>query len=1330
MMTRFPGLFIRPTLGRSIVVGCGLMVLMLAIDAAISFRNIQSLHTNANWVLHTHEVEQLAADLLNATFDAVLSQRGFLYRGREESLANYRAAKSKVAMTLQDLEERLQDSPAQLARVKDLAQRIQLLIADLEGQFALLDQGLDREKLISQTPAPQARLSEIQQIVEELRRHEDKLLTHREEQHRNAYVMALITAMVSLILGLVLFAGIIELIRRNMKFRLQEEVRLNIEREQLAVTLASIGESVFSTDRLMNIVQMNDVAERFTGWSRAEAQGKPLPVILHLFDEETLQEVINPARRVIDLAQSDSSGPLLCRSADGSERLVTVNASPILSAQGAVTGAVIALRDVTDSRREELAKEEHRRLLALRAELGSLTMQPADTVAILQQVTEAITGYAETSLAAIWIAEEPNSRLELTARAGDFRLKSSDANDLPDPIQHVIQTQTSWFSNDRNGQTVDSSAEPRFMAAYPLRAENRLAGLLVVYKNSELTSTTTAELEAAAALLTQFLRGRAAERARQQSLMQLRQVIDSMFAFVGILSPDGTTIEANRVPLEAAGLAREDVIGRKFWECPWWSRRPDVQTRLQEAFQQAAAGQVVRFDVMVDAGDDSQIVIDLMLQPVYDVQGQLLFVIPSGVDITDRKHAEDELAKSQEFLRSALNSLSSHIAVLDEAGVILGTNRAWKAFSRNDNARLPFCSEGENYLQACAACFGSTAEAAATIQGIRDVISGESTTFTNEVSCEGDQETYWFQLNVSRFSGNGPVRVVVAHENITARKLADRAILHRSQQLQRLADVALRLSAAQDVQQTLEIVTRAARDLMEADEAETIQFCDEDWESARRCTDCHPDLASWLQPPQGKGDAIRNSVRIHGRPLRISHQDWMAQPEYRTELGDRTPPRGGCVVAPLSDLKGKNLGLIQLCGKASGDFTAEDEAILVQLAQMASVTLERARLYEDIREADHRKDEFLATLAHELRNPLSALTAGTQLIRMRPDKTAQVAESAELVMRQCTQLSRLVDDLLDVSRISRGKLNLQMTHVCLQQVALTAIESALPVIEDGRHKLTTHISDQMLYVRGDQARLAQVLANLLVNSAKYTPPGGQIELVIRRDDHHALLEVCDNGIGIPPEMIDRIFDKFTQIDGSHSRTQGGLGIGLTLAKTLVQLHAGTIQALSPGEGRERGSIFLVRLPLIAAPETEKAAGSKSDPVTATQADPPIPTRKLLVVDDNRAAAYLLSQLLITLHQNVKTTSNARDALTQLTSYQPDIVISDISMPEIDGYDLARKIRGTSGIQQPVLVALTGHSQASDRLAATEAGFDRHLTKPVDLEHLKQLLVVLKQNQPG
>jgi len=377
----------------------------------------------------------------------------------------------------------------------------------------------------------------------------------------------------------------------------------------------------------------------------------------------------------------------------------------------------------------------------------------------------------------------------------------------------------------------------------------------------------------------------------------------------------------------------------------------------------------------------------------------------------------------------------------------------------------------------------------------------------------------------------------------------------------------------------------------------------------------------------------------------------------------------------------------------------------------------REQAAQALREADRRKDEFLATLAHELRNPLAPLRNSLHILQLTACNDPVIERLCETMERQVNQLVRLVDDLLEVSRITRGKIELRKETVELAGIARNAIETSRPLIDAAGLQLAISLPQDPILLNGDPVRLGQIFANLLNNAAKYTDEGGQIWFTARRENEEVVVSVRDTGIGIPHDVLPKVFDMFMQVDRTTDRSQGGLGIGLTLVRSLAQLHEGSVSAHSAGPGR--GSEFSVRLPI-----------AKSEPNSMQSqliggASQVLPSRRILVVDDNVDAATTLAMLLKFLGADVHIAHDGPAALTAIEKYLPDVVLLDIGMPGMDGFEVAKRIRQQPEFEHITLIALTGWGQDDDRRRTREAGFDHHLIKPADIAALQSLLISLE-----
>jgi PAS domain S-box-containing protein len=400
--------------------------------------------------------------------------------------------------------------------------------------------------------------------------------------------------------------------------------------------------------------------------------------------------------------------------------------------------------------------------------------------------------------------------------------------------------------------------------------------------------------------------------------------------------------------------------------------------------------------------------------------------------------------------------------------------------------------------------------------------------------------------------------------------------------------------------------------------------------------------------------------------------------------------------------------------RATGRTTFDQNSRPLQFDGTTQDITDRKQAEEALKLADIRKDEFLATLAHELRNPLAPLRNSLHVLRLSGELIPAFEPMRDIMERQVEHMVHLIDDLLDVSRISRGKIELRKESVELATIVASAVETVNPLIDAAGHRLTISLPTEPVILNADPLRLSQIFSNLLNNAAKYTNSDGQIWLKARVVENEAAISIRDTGAGIPPDMLSAVFDMFSQVDRTLTRAQGGLGIGLTLTKTLVEMHGGRIEVHS--EGTDRGSEFIVFLPI--------ALDAKRNPPSVKPlqcGEISLTCRRILVVDDTSAARYVLGKLLEQLGQKVRTVSSAVAAIDCVREERPDLLISDIAMPNVDGYQLAKRLRKEPGMDDLLLVALTGYGQESDKQRANEAGFDFHLVKPVALKDLQDLL---------
>jgi signal transduction histidine kinase len=565
----------------------------------------------------------------------------------------------------------------------------------------------------------------------------------------------------------------------------------------------------------------------------------------------------------------------------------------------------------------------------------------------------------------------------------------------------------------------------------------------------------------------------------------------------------------------------------------------------------------------------------------------------------------------------------------------------------------------------------------------------------------------------------------------------------QAEQLHKLTAASLSINSALSVDQMLQVVTDTARQIIGGHQAgatavlgpgrnrvlRVSSFSDK-FAGAHSCCSAMESTETW-QAIQRSGQAMRMTQAEIERiavwhdapdPLQIGMPPAavFASPQMR-----------GWLAAPLTSRDGHNMGVIQLSDRYDGDFTNDDEAILIQLAQMASIALDNS-LYAEEREANRMKDEFLATLSHELRTPLNAILGWTQLLRAdeggaAASDAAELSHGLEVIERNARSQAKLIEDLLDVSRITTGKMRLNVRPTEIGKIVLAAADVVRPAAEAKQIKVDCRLDSDAAQsvITADPDRLQQVFWNLLSNAAKFTPAGGRITCELTRGAEDVVLHVTDTGTGIDPKFLPCVFDRFRQADSSSTRSQGGLGIGLTIVRHIVELHGGTVQAESAGEGM--GATFTVSLPL--SPSTQQDAavlpltGAAPSGLEAALPVGNVRGLRVLLVDDDPDAREVIREFLVRGGADVVTAASAAEGFLRLDEYRPHILISDIAMPEEDGYAFVRRVRGLpreAGGALPA-IALSAYAREEDRRKSLMAGFQAHLAKPVEPQELLNTL---------
>jgi PAS domain S-box-containing protein len=781
-------------------------------------------------------------------------------------------------------------------------------------------------------------------------------------------------------------------------------------------------------------------------------------------------------------------------------------------------------------------------------------------------------------------------------------------------------------------------------------------------------------------------RVRGNERLRESEL-QFRLMTDAIPQIVWITDADGRGIFFNQQWADYTGISIDSM---KAEEVSQSFLHPDDDAHTIAAWNEARQeGTVFSVEHRIRAASGEYRWFLVRAVPHRDPDtGKIARWYGTSTDVHDRKTAEASLRQSEERYRSLFDSIDQGFCIIE------------MIFDQDGNPRdYRFCEINPVFEQ-------QTGLHEAEGKTMRELIpeheqywfdiygkvavTGESIRFESESRVLGR----WFDLFAFRIEESGGAKVAVLFRDITEQKRVGQLLRTSEQQA---------LEAARQTE-------RERRRLEALLQAVPVGIVVSDFDGAILLSNAahrhlwgqqHPDARSIDSFREWKGWWADGSSR-HGRQLephewptaRILLEGETQRDIIEIESFDTPPVRHIVLVsgAPIRDGDGRIAGAV--------------------IAQM-DIT-ERIKAEEALRQADRRKDEFLAMLAHELRNPLAPISAAADLLGLIPMGEAEIKQTSGIIARQVHHLTGLVDDLLDVSRVTRGLVSLEKTRLDAKRVVSDAVEQVRPLIESRRHRLTVDTPPESAFVVGDSKRLVQVMTNLLNNAAKYTPEGGHIALSMEVDGDHVKITVTDNGIGMTPELVTHAFELFMQAKRTSDRSQGGLGIGLALVKSLVELHGGSIHAYSDGMGK--GSRFTVCLPHLA----ERTDILRTEPATAFGVVQG-PALTVMVVDDNVDAARMLAMLIEALGHHVIVEHHPRRALERAKAAMPDVCLLDIGLPDMDGNELARCLRAQPQSAQATLIAISGYGQEHERAESLRAGFSHHFAKPVNMEKLAALL---------
>ncbi len=796
-----------------------------------------------------------------------------------------------------------------------------------------------------------------------------------------------------------------------------------------------------------------------------------------------------------------------------------------------------------------------------------------------------------------------------------------------------------------------------------------------------------------------------------RELAFLEDILEQLPVGVVVVSPNsGQFLYANSRAAEILGSTAEDATqpGRYWAETPLLAESRPLGDQPWPLARTLDSGEVISGqELMVRRADGPSAVLRVHVFPILGVGNRTLSVVMTFSDITQTKEAEAALRESEERYRSLVEFSPEPIAV-HSGGVVVYVNEA--------GAKLLGAESPGELIGRPVLDFVPPDQVDVIKRRMRRVLEEGWAPLIEEQFLTLDGDTVDVEVVAVRVMYQGRLASQMVIRDISQRKRALRARLL-------LTRAGVVLSSTLDFRQTLDNAARlgipsvANACLLEVSDeghhspSQVIALADKEEEARlRRRLKRHagPDLC--LQPLLDSAD--------DDSPLLLTGDDALnaltdSPNQGLAKVWRSLAPRA-VVVVPLTARRKitGTMTFLQLGDKPR--LTDDDLSALEELGRRTAVAVDNARLYREMQEADRRKDEFLAMLAHELRNPLAAISGAIELLGKEGADAEDMGSARAAADRQLGHMTRLLDDLLEVSRITQGKIQLRRAVVPLGDCLEQSMRGTRDLLKNLGHELTLNLTDDPLTVNADPSRMEQIFTNLLSNAAKYTPPNGEVRVSSARENGMAVVRIRDNGVGIAREVLPHVFDLFVQGESSLDRAQGGLGIGLTLASRLAEMHGGRISAHSDGPGT--GSEFIVQLPVAGQ---DKAAARL--PTPARDSARAASQRQVLLVDDNRDVAVMLATLLRGDGHEVKVAHDGPAALEAAREWEPAVVLLDIGLPAMDGYQVARELRAAEGGDKLLIIAITGYGQGPDRQKAKDAGFDHYLVKPVPMARLRELL---------
>jgi PAS domain S-box-containing protein len=1388
-----------------------LVLVLLVLCGTVMVYEIHELHDAQKMVVHTHQVTENLDDILVLLVDAETGQRGYIITGNETYLEPYDAARKQIFERVDDFADLTIDNAAQQAKVLELRQLVETRLAVLEKNVALRrTEGFDTvSKQVGMGVGKQA-MDKLRTLIRSMIDEENRLMAERTDTSQNSYHSAIFNGIVTTIAGIAMVGAFAWIVNRNLGARARAADALHQEREQLRITLASIGDGVIATDIAGNVTFLNPIAEQLTGWTQAEAAYQPLEKIFEIVNETTRVKVQNPALRA--LAEGVIVGlanHTILISKQGSECAIADSAAPIRGLQNQALGSVLVFRDVSEDRAAERAlresearkaavletaldaviscdgegrvvefnpaaeqmfgysrdealhkdlgglivppgmRERHRasmarymqtgiskilnqrlelsalrsdgtefpvelaitrisgegpafftaylrdiserkaaqakldqrmRLLALNAQVSEALITAQDLSTMLRGAAEALLRQLDGAFVRIWTVDEQNQSLVMQASAG-----VSQHLDLVKARIPIEKSRIGEIAEQRKPHVTNSIRDDEHVpeqawamaegltsfAGFPLLAGGRIVGVMAMFARHDLEDHTLQTMGTVADDIALGIDRQRAIREMNESRKLLQVTLRSIGDAVLTTDSQGNVTFLNDVAQELTGWTQEEAFGLttdQVFHIVNESTGELVESPVAKVLRDGVIVGLANHTVLISKNGERH-PIDDSGAPIW-LDEKIAGVVLVFRDVRERRAAEENLKQSEDRFRQIADTMPQFVWVTRGDGYPDYFNRRWHDYmGLGEEDTL-----GDGWVKRLHP----------------DDLRRSIERWNHSVQTGEDYEIeYRFRSKSGEyrwFLGRGvPVR---DHSGRILKWLGTCTDIEDFKQAEEdrqkfvsLVENSTDFIGISDLNLMPIYINRAGLRLIGLDSIEQARqtpvqefFFPED--QGMILNEFFPAVMR-----RGQGE-----IEVRFRHFKTGHSRWML---YN--------------VFSLIDQKGMQVGLATVSRNISERKLLEDN-----LRQVAA----------DLSEANRRKNEFLATLAHELRNPLAPIRTGLELMKLAVDDPVTLEQTRGMMERQTQQMVRLIDDLLDVSRITQGKLQLRRARVELVDVIRSAVEATRPFIDEAGHELVVILPPQAIAIDADLNRLAQVVSNLLSNATKYTPDGGRIELIVEQEQSNVIIRVKDTGLGIPPEMVDQIFEMFTQIDRPLEKGYTGLGIGLTLVKRLIEMHCGSIAVESAG--LNQGSEFRVTLPIVVQSEQPHAAAHDDGQSLPREKH----SHRILIVDDNKIAAEMLGRVLTMMGHEIQLAHDGLEALAAAKKMQPELVLMDLGMPKLSGYEAAKRIRSELWGREMVLVALTGWGQEEDKQRTKDAGFDHHLTKPTEPAMLQDLLANL------